>query len=585
MPEWWLTRVLGLLLAGRRGKVGLAAFLLACSTSLTIATPLVLRRAIDVSSKADHAALVLFSLVYIVVLAATVGTTWLQRVTIASAARSAMSELRIQLVQRTLALPIARLDGLPSGKLIASIMGDVDTLSDALAGAVLNLVADALLFSGMFVAMLSVDRPLALVPLAMFPCLVLSFIRFRRAARPRQLEVRRQRAELSAFLVEHLRGLAALQAADRTEWALDQCKRRGSDLYSAELTAKQATFSNFGFLNLVQGLGTTAVLGLGGSRCAAGTLTLGTLIAFLDYMRRYNEPILRWADQFQALEQARSAATRIFALLDLETEPATTLPRETTAEPRACRGALRFEGVWFSYEPGEPKKWALTDVSFEVPAGLRYAIVGPTGHGKSTILWLLLRFYTPQRGRILLDGEDLRSIPLRELRTRIGLITQDVRLFPGTIAENVLPGRRIDEEGARQAFGAIGALDMVDRLHDGVRTDVGEGGAALSQGERQLVVCARSVAREPEVLLLDEATASVDPVTEERLQASLEKLMLGRTGIVIAHRLSTVSRADRILVIEKGRVVEAGSRLELLAIEGRYAELERIQAPAAGRGA
>jgi ATP-binding cassette subfamily B protein len=220
----------------------------------------------------------------------------------------------------------------------------------------------------------------------------------------------------------------------------------------------------------------------------------------------------------------------------------------------------------------------LKGVSFKVPAGARYALVGPTGHGKSTVLSLLLRFHVAQRGRVLVDGEDVRTVPLEKLRARFGLVLQDVRLFPGTLAENVALGLEPAKEKARAALETIGALDLLDRLPDGLDTKLGDGGAGLSEGERQLVACARALARDPEILLLDEATSSVDPATEARLQRALERVARGRTVLTIAHRLATVQRADRILYVEGGEIVEQGTRAELLALGGKYAELERLQA-------
>jgi ATP-binding cassette subfamily B protein len=308
---------------------------------------------------------------------------------------------------------------------------------------------------------------------------------------------------------------------------------------------------------------------VGGARCAHGTLTVGTLVLFFEYVRRYYEPVHRLSDQLNVLEKARAAAVRIYALLDRPEEPDVLLP----AEPRGLPGEIRFEDVSFAYR-GED--WVLRGVSFTVPPGARYALVGPTGHGKSTILSLLLRFHVAQKGRVLVDGQDVRSIPLEDLRARFGLVLQDVRLFPGTLKENVLLGEGSDER-ATKALGTIGALDLALRLPDGLATQLGDGGDGLSFGERQLVACARALAREPRILLLDEATSSIDPATEARLHGALEKVMNGRTSLTIAHRLATVRSADRILYVERGEIVEQGTRRELLQSDGRYAALERLQ--------
>ena len=555
-------------------NVSLAVLCLASSTGLGVAAPLVLRAVVDAAIAGQGVrALAVDSALYLFVVIGTIVATWSQRALLARVALAVLTTLRVSLVERILRLPLATLDGMPSGKLIATTMGDVDALRDFLTGPFLNVVADTLFFAGMAAAMVGLDVQLAVVPLAALPVLLWMLVRYERVARPRSLELRRQRAELAAFFAERIRGIQVLQAADRIAWTTDACNRLGEEYYRTQMRSMMPANWLIGGVILVQAIVAVSVLVVGGGRCVAGTLTVGTLIAFLDYMRRYNEPVFRWSNQFQIIERARAAASRVFALLDCDTEPATlAVPAQARS---ARRGEIRFEDVWFSYDKGPaPANWVLRAVSFDVPAGKRFALVGPTGHGKSTILSLLLRLYVPQRGRILLDGEDLNAIPLVELRTRVGLVTQDVRLFPGTVAENILFGRTGD---ARRALESVGGFEAIEKLTDGVDTKVGDGGAGLSQGERQLIVCARTIARAPEVLLLDEATASVDPVTEERLETALVRLMADRSVLVVAHRLSTLRNADRILVIRDGEIAESGTRAELLARNGRYAELERLQ--------
>ncbi len=555
-----------------------ASVLLAASSGLALVGPIILKRAIDVDVPAkDPAGLARSAILYVLVLAGLVVITLLQRACLNRMGFGAMATLRKDLLRRIVTLPVSTYDQQPAGKLMTRVMGDLDALRELMTGSFLVMVGDVILFVGMAAVMLVMDWKLALIALGLLPAIGIGFTIFQRTAGPRFARARSKNADLVGFLAEHLRAMPVLQALDRTDWARARCRELGQARIDADKSAERVVISYFNSITMSEAIGTALIVLVGSWRCSEGTLTVGTLVLFFEYVRRYYEPVHRLSDQLHVLERARASASRVYALLDETPEPevlvapSPDLPR--SAGEGECRGEIRFEDVWFAYK-GED--WVLKGVSFTLPAGARFALVGPTGHGKSTILSLLLRFHVAQKGRVLVDGQDVRSVPLQELRARFGLVLQDVRLFHGTLAENVLLGDE-DGEKAKKALAAIGALDLVARLPDGVKTKLGDGGEGLSYGERQLVACARALAREPRILLLDEATSSIDPATEAKLHAALEEVMRGRTSLTIAHRLATIRSANRILVIERGEVAEQGTRRELLSMNGRYAALERLQ--------
>jgi ATP-binding cassette subfamily B protein len=581
-PRPWVARTLALFRPYWK-DVLVAALLLVVSSALTLTGPLVLRHAIDTDvAQKDLAALGRTSVFYVLLLLSLVATTWAQRCQLNRIGHGAMATLRCRLLRRIAALPVTVHDEQPSGKLMTRVMGDVDALRELMTGTFLALMGDIVLFVAMAGVMLWIDWKLASIALGLLPFLAVGFVFFQKTAGPRFAAARARAADLNGFLAEHLRAMPVLQALDRTGWARARCRALGQERFDADTGAERIVISYFNSITMTEALGTATILLVGSTRVASGSLTVGTLILFFEYVRRYYEPVHRLSEQLHTLERARASASRIYSLLDREPEPdlidAGGLPA-TPALAAPMPGEVRFEDVWFSYKP-EPTEdsWILRGVSFTVPVGAHFALVGPTGHGKSTILSLLLRFHVAQKGRVLVDGEDVRSVPLETLRGRFGLVLQDVRLFPGTLADNVLLGRPGGKEAAEKALESVGALDLVGRLPDGLETVLGDGGDGLSYGERQLVACARALAREPRILLLDEATSSVDPKTESLLQTALERVSRGRTSVTIAHRLATVRGSDRILFVERGQIVEEGTRQELLARAGRYAALERLQA-------
>ncbi|WP_397547068.1 ABC transporter ATP-binding protein [Rhodothermus marinus] len=470
-------------------------------------------------------------------------------------------------------------DRTPVGRLITRVTNDVESLSDMLSAGVVRILGD--LFRIVFIAsfMFMLEWRLALVTLAVMPLMMAAVAWFRRKVREQYRETRRQLARLNAFLQEHIGGMKIVQLFNREAEEL----RRFREINDAHRQAQIKTVFYFAlFWPAVQLVSDTAlglVLWVGGLRALEGTLTLGVLIAFIQYVRQFFEPIRNLSDQYNMLQSAMAGAERIFGLLDQDTalpEPARPVRIER------LRGHIEFRNVWFTYDElptdGQEPNWVLRDVSFTVEPGQHLAIVGATGAGKTTIINLLLCFYDVQRGQILVDGHDVRDYALRDLRRHIGLVLQDVFLFSGTVLDNITLGDpSIPFEKVQEAARLIGADRFIERLPNGYFQDVRERGLTLSHGQRQLLSFVRALVYDPEVLVLDEATSSVDTETEQLIQRAMETLLRGRTAIIIAHRLSTIQHADQILVMHRGEIRERGTHQELLARDGLYRKLYELQ--------
>ena len=398
---------------------------------------------------------------------------------------------------------------------------------------------------------------------------------------PRFREVRRRSADVSAWITERLQGVSVLQAFGRENASLREIEDLDRAKLGANMRAQVFAIGLFQGIFFFEVAGSSLVLWFGGRWVLGGALTIGTLFMFFEYLRGLFEPLIRLSEQLDVMQRAMAAAGRVFGLLDLE--PGV----KDAAEPVTWKGLQReieFRDVWFSYGvSGTPQggEWALRGVSFRIPRGETWAIVGATGSGKTSIINLLQRFYDPQKGAVLVDGIETRAIAQKDLRARMALVLQDVYLFPGDVLTNIAPdGVTTGDERRNRLLAAaqvVGVDRFIERLPGGYTTVLAERGANLSAGERQLLSFARALAADPEILLLDEATASVDPGTEIQVQRALTTLLAGRTAIVIAHRLSTVRDADRILVVQAGRIVEQGRHEDLVAQGGGYADLYALQ--------
>lgn len=480
-----------------------------------------------------------------------------------------MYDMRRKIFNHMLLLPLRYFDRTPVGRLVTRATNDVEAINEMFTSMLVNLFRDAFLIIGVLGIMFRLEWRLALVVLALFPVVVITALEFRNRVRVAYREVRRQIAKLNAYLQESISGMRIIQVFVQEHAANARFARINQDKYRSSMR-QLLIFAIFRpLMSFLSSFALALVIWYGGWNVLQASLSLGALAAFIQYARMLFEPILNLSEGYNVLQGAMASSERIFLLLD---EPKEDHGRGRTIDD--FKGSIEFRDVWFAYDKDE---WILKGVSFKVSPGERVAIVGPTGSGKTTIIRLLLRMYPIQKGQILLDGVPIEELDLRYLRSRMAVVLQDVFLFSGKIMDNIrLRSDEIVEEDAIAAARFVNA-DFVEDLPDGYQTEVKERGVTLSLGERQLLSFARAVAFKPQILVLDEATASIDSHTEHLIQTSLQKIMTGRTSIAIAHRLSTIRGSDNIIVLHKGEIVEEGTHQQLLAQGGLYAALHALQ--------
>jgi ATP-binding cassette, subfamily B, multidrug efflux pump len=501
-------------------------------------------------------------------------TTWL--------GQSVMYDLRREIFEKLQRLDLRFYDRNPIGRLMTRITNDVETLNTLFSSGVVSVFGDVFTLVFIIGAMLSMNWRLALVTFGVLPLVFIAAFLFRAKIRSAYRDIRVRIARVNAFLHEHITGMRVVQLFNRESADAARLAELNDDHLQAHLRSITYYALFFPVIQFFTALALALILWYGGMRMLEGLVTVGVIAAFLQYARRFFRPIQDLSEKYNLLQAAMASSERVFKLLD---EPIRIFdPEGARSLPRGGRGSIVFENVWFAYDEtdgGEPD-WVLRDVSFTVAPGEKVAIVGHTGAGKTTLINLLMRFYDVQKGRILLDGVPIAEVPLRELRSRIGLVLQDVFLFSQDVAYNIRLGApEIEDESIREAAERVGAADFIGRLEAGYDQPLGERGSTLSVGERQLVSFARALAFDPGILVLDEATSSVDSEIEAKIEAATDELLRGRTSLVIAHRLSTVQNADRIIVMHHGRVHEQGTHDELLAAGGLYARLHELQFAAA----
>ncbi|HWF46000.1 MAG TPA: ABC transporter ATP-binding protein [Bryobacteraceae bacterium] len=484
----------------------------------------------------------------------------------------AMFDLRRQLMTHLQTLDISFYDKNPVGRLVTRVTTDVDVLNDLFASGLVTIIGDILMLSFVLAVMFRLSPGMTALMLAVMPLVVLVTIQFRRTASQSYRRIRVAIAKINAYLQEHVAGMAVLQLFNREE----RSRAEFEAINRTHLEAFKDSITAYGwFFPVVEFLGMMAMallLAYGGWRILQGALTLGVLVAFFQYGLRFFRPIQDLSEKYNILQGAMAASERIFKLLD--TQPRIVAPAEPVAVPDGPLD-IEFDRVWFAYNDED---WVLRDVSFQVAPGETLAIVGHTGAGKTTLTNLLMRFYDVQRGAVRVGGIDVRHFDPIELRRRFGVVLQDPYLFTGTVESNIRLGTpSVTSSRVRDAAEQVNLLDFIAGLADQFDTPVRERGQGFSTGQKQLISFARALAHDPRILILDEATSSVDTETELRVREALGRLIEGRTSVVIAHRLSTIQRADRILVMHKAELREIGTHQELLAKRGIYWKLYQLQ--------
>ncbi|KPJ84219.1 MAG: antibiotic ABC transporter ATP-binding protein [Gemmatimonas sp. SG8_23] len=563
--------------------VALALVILLFGSAMAIVGPWITQLVIDEAIPGrDTRFLALLIAAYVASLVLQFGLQYAQALITTWLGQSIMYDLRTEIFDKLQRLDLKFYDRNPIGRLMTRITNDVETLNTLFSSGVVTVFGDLFTLAFIVAAMLRMNWRLALVSFSVLPLVFLAAFLFRARIRAAYREIRVRIARINAFLQERITGVRVVQLFNREEADAARLAELNQDHLQAHLRSITYYALFFPVIQLFTAIALALIIWYGGARMLEGYVTVGVIAAFLQYARRFFRPIQDLSEKYNLLQAAMASSERVFQLLDEEVRIVD--PEDPRALPGPREGSIEFENVWFAYgtdDDGEPD-WVLRDVSFRVAPGEKVAIVGHTGAGKTTLINLLMRFYDVQRGRILLDGVPIAALPIDELRARIGLVLQDVFLFSQDVAYNIRLGSPdISEDRLRDAAERIGAADFIERLEEGFAQPLGERGATLSVGERQLVSFARALAFDPAILVLDEATSSVDSEIEEKIETATDELLAGRTSLVIAHRLSTVQNADRIIVMHHGRVHEEGTHEALLEQGGLYARLHELQFAAA----
>jgi ATP-binding cassette subfamily B protein len=568
-----------------------ALALLCVEGGIQVVGPLLTKQVIDVAVPArDVGIVVMCTALFLVVLLAEFALSYTQTWLTSLLGQRVMRDIRMQIFEHLQRLSVSFFDRNPAGRLITRVTSDVETLNELFTSGVVSGLGDLFTLVAISIAMLILDWRLALASFAVIPFVVLVSGLFRKGVRNTYRDIRVRLARINSFLQERLTGMRIVQLFGQEKREAERFAELNQSHLSAHLRSITVYALYFPAIELLTSVALAILIVAGAARVEAGALSVGTVAAFLMLVRRFFQPLQDLSEKYNILQTAMASSERIFTLLD--TKPSVPdVAAGADIVVRRPRVEVAFEDVWFAYDVAHlakrpeseagaraPTEWVLKGVTFTARAGETLALVGHTGAGKTTIVNLLMRFYDPQRGRITVNGIDIRTFPLAELRALIGYVQQDIFLFAGDIATNIRLSNPLSDEDVVRAAKEVGADRIIRGFPHGYGQVLGERGASISVGERQLLSFARAIAANAPLLLLDEATSAVDSEIEAEIHAALSVLVAGRTTIAVAHRLSTIASADMILVLHHGEVAERGTHSELLERGGLYDTLWRLQA-------
>ena len=555
-----------------RRALGIALIAMIATSGLNLIPPHLVQLAIDEGMTNKNVRLLtVVSAIYLAVFLVRWASQYAQTLAISVLGQRVIYDMRAKVFSHIQYLSLSFFDRREVGRIISRLTNDVDSLNELITSGILSIITDVVMLIAIVAILIRMDMHLTLLTFTLIPFMVGLTTIFRKKARTAFRDWRKKIATVTATVAENVSGVRVVKSFSREEENLRRFRKVNRENRDAYLYAQMISSIFSPIIGLISAAGVCMVYWYGGHQVLVGALKIGMLVAFVGYLDRFFSPIREISTFYQTMQSAMAGAERIFDILDTEPE---IKDKPDAVEMPSIRGDVEFRNVGFAYEDTP----IIRDVSFAVKAGETIALVGPTGAGKTTIINLIARQYDVQSGGILIDGRDIRDVTMKSLRRQMGIVLQDAFLFPGSIKENIRYGRldATDQEVVAAAK-AVGAHDFIMEQTEGYDTDVREGGTKLSSGQKQLVSFARALLADPRILILDEATSSVDTQTELLIQEALRKLLKGRTSFVIAHRLSTISEADNIFAIDGGRIVESGTHKELLGRDGLYKRLHDMQ--------